>query len=49
MKRRLYIDGNTVYGIDEECMRKKKQHEEKQKESYLIVLMCAAYRETLGK
>ena len=25
MKRRLYVDGNTVYGIDEECLIYKRQ------------------------
>lgn len=25
MKRRLYVDGNTVYGIDEECLIQKRQ------------------------
>lgn len=27
MKRRLYVDGNTVYGIDEECLIYKRQDE----------------------
>lgn len=27
MKRRLYVDGNTVYGIDEECLIDKKERE----------------------
>lgn len=27
MKRRLYVDGNTVYGIDEECLIHKRQSE----------------------
>lgn len=26
MKRRLYVDGNTVYGIDEECLIHKRQN-----------------------
>lgn len=25
MKRRIYVDGNTVYGIDEECLKKKRE------------------------
>lgn len=25
MKRKLYVDGNTVYGIDEECLIQKRQ------------------------
>ncbi len=25
LKRRLYVDGNTVYGIDEECLLSKRQ------------------------
>lgn len=25
MKRKLYVDGNTVYGIDEECLIRKRQ------------------------
>lgn len=27
MKRKLYVDGNTVYGIDEECLIQKRQEE----------------------
>lgn len=29
---RLIIDGNSVYEIDEECMRQKEQKERKQEE-----------------
>jgi len=25
MRRKLYVDGNTVYGIDEECLIRKRQ------------------------
>ncbi|MBO5278541.1 MAG: hypothetical protein J6B06_03495 [Lachnospiraceae bacterium] len=49
MKRKLYVDGNTVYGIDEECMKRKQKREEKERESYLVVLMSASYRESLKK
>ena len=44
MKRRLFVDGNTVYGIDEECMQKKQKEEEKKLQAYLLILMCASYR-----
>lgn len=44
MKRRLYIDGNTVYGIDDECMREKRIKKESEKENYLLVLMCASLK-----
>lgn len=44
MKRRLLVDGNTVYGIDEECMRRKEQEKKRKLESYLLILMCASYR-----
>lgn len=47
MKRRLFVDGNTVYGIDEECMKKKQREEEKQLQAYLLILMCASYRSFL--
>ena len=29
MKRKLIIDGNAVYEIDEDCMRKKRMEEKK--------------------
>lgn len=29
MKSRLIIDGNSVYEIDEECMRRKNEDEQK--------------------
>lgn len=29
MKRRLIIDGNAVYEIDEECVRKREEEERK--------------------
>ena len=32
MNRKLIIDGNAVYEIDEECMLKKRLDEEKRKE-----------------
>lgn len=44
MKRRLYIDGNTVYGIDEECMKERRSKKESEKENYLLVLMCVSLR-----
>lgn len=44
MKRRLYVDGNTVYGIDEECMKKKHKLKENEQENYLMVLLCASFR-----
>ena len=36
MNRKLIIDGNAVYEIDEECMLKKRLDEEKRKELSLI-------------
>lgn len=47
VKRRLFVDGNTVYGIDEECMEKKRKKKEKELQSYLLILMCAAYKASL--
>lgn len=47
MKRRLYVDGNTVYGIDEECMLRKQRLKEHQIEEYLLVLLCATYKAAL--
>lgn len=44
MKRRLYVDGNTVYGIDEECMQRKQKLRENQIEGYLLILLCASYK-----
>lgn len=44
MKRRLYVDGNTVYGIDEECIKKKQGMGEKEQENYLALLLCAFLR-----
>lgn len=44
MKRRLYVDGNTVYGIDEECMKKKQEHRKKEQENYLVILLCASLK-----
>ena len=44
MKRRLYVDGNTVYGIDEECIKKKQGMGEKEQENYLALLLCASLR-----
>ncbi|MBP3543384.1 MAG: hypothetical protein J6J86_04075 [Lachnospiraceae bacterium] len=47
MKRRLYVDGNTVYGIDEECMQRKQQTMERQIQGYLMILLCAAYKASI--
>lgn len=47
MKRRLYVDGNTVYGIDEDCMLRKQKQRENQIEGYLLILLCAAYRTSI--
>ena len=30
---KLIIDGNSVYEIDEECLRRRENHEEQQKET----------------
>lgn len=44
MKRRLYIDGNTVYGIDEECIRRKQKPEMSSGEdNYLFLLLLLTY------
>lgn len=32
MKRKLIIDGNAVYEIDEECMLKRKMNQDKEQE-----------------
>lgn len=32
MKGRIVIEGNTIYEIDEECLRKKRKEEEEKKE-----------------
>lgn len=52
MKRHLYIDGNTVYGIDEDCMRRKRENKKiscqeikKEEENYLLLLLCMTYWE----
>lgn len=45
MKRRLYVDGNTVYGIDEDCMRKKQEYRKTEQENYLLVLLCASLKQ----
>ena len=34
MSRKLIIDGNAVYELDEECMLKKKIEEEKEKKEH---------------
>lgn len=47
VKRRLYVDGNTVYGIDEECMQRKQQTMERQIQGYLMILLCAAYKASI--
>ena len=38
----LYVNGNTVYGIDEDCMRRKQKMRENEQENYLTVLLCAS-------
>lgn len=51
MKYRLYIDGNTVYGIDEECMKKRQASQpqknpeeiQREEENYLLILMCMIF------
>ena len=49
MKRRLYVVGNTVYGIDEDCMRKKEKEKEREQENYLIILLCASYKNEIER
>ena len=49
MKRRLYVDGNTVYGIDEDCMRKKEKEKEREQENYLIILLSASYKNEIER
>ncbi len=44
MKRRLYVDGNTVYGIDEECLIQKRQ-EEKYRNRQDLDALWARYQE----
>lgn len=48
MKWHLYIDGNTVYGIDESCMKNKAkcqslERKNKEAENYLFILLCMFY------
>ncbi len=50
--RKLYIDGNTVYGIDEECRKRKgfracDDEELRQVENYVSVLMNLFYFQDL--
>jgi len=46
MKRRLYIDGNTVYGIDDECLIKKRKKETNPNQKDLDALWERYQRET---
>lgn len=34
MRRRLIIDGNAVYEIDEDCVREKKGKQQKEREKW---------------
>lgn len=34
MSSRIIIDGNAIYEVDEECLRKKKKKEKEQEEEY---------------
>ncbi|MCI9051838.1 MAG: hypothetical protein HFI05_07940 [Lachnospiraceae bacterium] len=48
MKWQLYVDGNTVYGIDETCMKDKAKDQSlekrnKEAEYYLFILLCMFY------
>ena len=42
MRHPLYVNGNTVYGIDEECMRRKQKMRQDEQKNYLTVLLCAS-------
>lgn len=46
MKRKLYVDGNTVYGIDEECLLQKRKEQRNQKNKELDVLWERYLEET---
>lgn len=34
MSSRIIIDGNAIYEVDEECLRKKKEKEKEQEEEH---------------
>ena len=34
MRSRIIIDGNAIYEVDEECLRKKKKKEKEQEEEH---------------
>ena len=39
---RFVLEGNALYEIDEECMRRKQKMRENEQENYLTVLLCAS-------